>query len=121
MIEQHKHSSIVVGGLEQNKGEYRLINGVFDPAQATDVLMTLIDDKIRFHQRNNLTSQERFGEPDAASTRRIDELRLTKDNLAALIAEAASSGQKLAINCAIEINLAADASGETGAARRQAL
>ncbi|HBX72404.1 MAG TPA: hypothetical protein DEG86_05405 [Halieaceae bacterium] len=32
---------------------FRLISGVFYPDEASQLLMTLIEDKISFHQRNN--------------------------------------------------------------------
>ncbi len=32
---------------------YRLIKGKFNPDEASQVLMTLIDDEIRSHQRND--------------------------------------------------------------------
>jgi hypothetical protein len=79
------------------------VDGIFDPTQATEVLMTLITDKIRFHQRKNLTSYERCGEPDPVSTRRIEELRQCKVELAQRIADASANGRQVAINCSIEI------------------
>jgi hypothetical protein len=87
----------------QEGGTYRLVDGIFDPNQATEVLMTLITDKIRFHQGKNLTSYERCGEPDPASTRRIEELRQCRAELAQHIADARASGRQVAINCSIEV------------------
>ncbi|RLQ21055.1 hypothetical protein DWB85_14245 [Seongchinamella sediminis] len=89
--------------LQQDRESYRLVDGIFEPAQATEVLMTLIDDKIRFHQRNNLSSKERCGKPDTASLRRVDELRRCKADLVQRIEAAERAGQRLAINCAIAI------------------
>ena len=45
---------------------FRLISGVFYPDEASQLLMTLIEDKISFHQRNNWSRRERFGETDTA-------------------------------------------------------
>lgn len=93
---------------EKDTRNYRLISGEFTPDEANEVLMTLIDDKISFHRRNNWSRNERFGESGAAGSRRIDELRETKTELAALMQEAGSGGQRLAINCTIEITLLED-------------
>lgn len=90
---------------ESEKKSYRLIGGVFHPDQANQLLMTLIQDKLSFHQRNNWSRRERFGESDAVGTKRMGELRQTKADLAALIAEARTEGMELTINCNIEITL----------------
>jgi len=93
---------------ETDARNYRLISGVFSPDEANEILMTLIDDKISFHRRNNWSRSERFGESGAAGARRIDELRETKTELATLLQEAGSAGRQLAINCTIEITLLED-------------
>ena len=90
---------------ETDKRSYRLIDGLFSPDEANQLLMTLIEDKINFHQRNNWSSRERFGESDSVSAKRISELRQTKADLAALVAEATAVGMKLTIRGNIEITL----------------
>ena len=90
---------------ESEKKSYRLIGGVFHPDQANQLLMTLIQDKLSFHQRNNWSRRERFGESDAAGTKRMNELRQTKADIIALIEEAKADGMELTINCNIEITL----------------
>lgn len=87
------------------KNGYRLINGVFSPAEANRILMSLILDKINFHHKSNWSHKERFGEPDSASVKRMQELNQTKADLTTLIEQAESSNQQLAINCEIEITL----------------
>ena len=84
---------------------YCLIRGEFFPDEARELLMTLIDDKIRFHQRNDWSRRERFGETDIVGVKRIDELRQTKADLAAVLAELGDVGTKLTINCNIGITL----------------
>jgi hypothetical protein len=88
---------------EPGKQSYCLIRGVFCPEDARQVLMTLIEDKISFHKLNNWSRRERFGEPDTAGSKRIDELRQTKADLAEMLEELAAAGLKLRINCNIEI------------------
>lgn len=85
------------------KQSYGLIRGVFFPDDARDLLMTLVDNKISFHQLNNRSRRERFGEIDAAVVKRIDELRQSKADMARLIEEVAALGMKLKISCNIEI------------------
>jgi hypothetical protein len=88
-----------------DKSSYRLIKGTFAPAEANRLLMSLMLDKISFHQKSNWSHKERFGEPDAGAVKRIKELHQTRADLAALIEQADSSGQQLVINCDIEIML----------------
>lgn len=83
--------------------EFGLISGVFTPEEANEVLITLVDDKIRIHQRNNWSRRERFGESGAAGEERITELRKTRAELLEFLAEADSAGTKLSIRCNIEI------------------
>ncbi|MEQ9397106.1 hypothetical protein [Haliea sp.] len=90
---------------EADTRSYRLINGVFYPEEASQLLLTLIEDKISFHKRNDWSRRERFGEVDRTSVQRVKELRQTKTDLAALIAEAAAAGMKLTISGNIEITL----------------
>lgn len=91
---------------DAGKSSYRLVRGTFSADDANEILMTLIEDKISFHQRNNWSRGERFGESTEAGVTRIAELRQTKADLAALIEEARAGGMKLDIRCDIDITLA---------------
>jgi hypothetical protein len=88
---------------ESEMSTHQLINGVFGPSEANELLMCLIEDKISFHRGNIWSRKERFGETDVASEKRINALRQTKADLAALIAQADAAGQRLAIHCTIAI------------------
>jgi hypothetical protein len=85
-----------------------LINGTFSSEEARTILMALIADKIQFHHQDNWSRKERFGEFDENSTRRIEQLNQTRESLAALIDDAQARGERLAINCSIEITRKAD-------------
>jgi hypothetical protein len=87
------------------KQTYCLINGSFDPDDARQLLLNLINDKINFHQRNDLSRKERFGEADTASLKRIEELRRTKTDIMELMEYANSIGMKLTRNCDIDVLL----------------
>ena len=80
-----------------------LIDGEFSTEEAKSILMTLIEHKIRFHRKENLSQEERFGDSDHNSNRRIDQLLQTKADLATLIDDAQASDERLAINCVIGI------------------
>jgi len=80
-----------------------LIDGEFSTEEAQTILMTLIGNKIRFHQQENLSHEERFGGSSERSRVRIDQLLQTRSDLTAVINEAKASGERLTINCNIEI------------------
>lgn len=89
---------------EPDTQNFLLISGEFNPDEANEVLMTLINNKISYHQTHNWSRRE-LGESDAAGRNRIEQLTATKARLAELMEEAGSSGQRLEINCTIEISL----------------
>ncbi len=84
---------------------YRLIDGAFLPGEAREVLMSLIQDKISYHQRNDLSRRERLGDNDPPGGKRIDELRATREELDGFLAEAERRGMQLSIRCNIDITL----------------
>ena len=43
---------------DSDHNSYRLISGEFHPDEAREILMTLIEDKIGFHERNNWSRRE---------------------------------------------------------------
>jgi len=90
---------------ETSKRSYCLIKGSFNPDDARQILMTLVNDKISFHQKNDWSRRERFGETDPAEAKRIGELEKTKADIAELIQYVTDGGMKLTINCNIEVLL----------------
>lgn len=89
---------------DNNKtSSYQLINGVFSADDARNLLLTLINDKIQFHQKESWSRKERFGDMPASGRSRIDELMQTKTDLAALIEAVNASGERLSISCSIDI------------------
>jgi hypothetical protein len=90
---------------ESGKQRYSLINGVFLPDEARQVLLTLIHNKISFHQRNDWSRRERLGDTDPPGTRRVDQLIATREELQAMLADAEALGMNLVINCDIDIRV----------------
>jgi len=80
-----------------------LINGVFTPQEAREVLLTLLNHKINFHRLRNFSSEERFGKKDEASTKRLKELDESRKQVLSLLADAESAGYKLEIESMINI------------------
>lgn len=89
---------------ESDQRSYRLISGEFSPEEAREVLMTLIEDKIGYHERNNWSRREHQLDTEEG-VKRIAALRQTKADISALLEEAASDDERLSIRCNIEISL----------------
>ena len=92
--------------LKTETRDYKLISGVFSPEDAQQVLLSLIDFKIRFHRLKNWSQEERTGTTDISAELRIAELTRSKAELSALIEQVMESDQQLSVNCDISINLA---------------
>lgn len=88
---------------KQPTTNYRLIDGVFSTDDARNILMTLINNKIQFHEQDNWSRKERFGDSHTAGSRRVDELMQSRLDLATLIDQAQAEGERLSINCTIEV------------------
>ncbi len=61
--------------------KYELINGVFEWAEAREILVHLILKKIQFHNLRNLRSIEQTGKPHQASLSRIQQLESIKKEI----------------------------------------
>jgi len=81
----------------------KLVEGTYTPAEAADILFSLIGDKIKFHNLQILSLQERFGLDTSHSEARILELKAAKNETKDLILEARDQGYQIEINGSIEI------------------
>ncbi|MEZ4955933.1 MAG: hypothetical protein R2825_20410 [Saprospiraceae bacterium] len=82
----------------KNSNSVKLIDGVFEAADAKEILLSLINFKINFHQRRIFSLEERFGTIEEASLKRIEELKKAKEQILEWTNEAEAAGQQLIIN-----------------------
>jgi hypothetical protein len=61
--------------------KYELINGVFEWAEAREILIHIILKKIQFHNLRNLRNIEQTGKPHQASLSRIQQLQAIKNEI----------------------------------------
>lgn len=76
---------------------FKLIEGVFEPSEAVDVLFSVLGDKIRYHNIQILSIQERFNGDTSRSEKRLQELKKSKKDITKLILHARDQ------NCEVEI------------------
>jgi hypothetical protein len=87
------------------EGTIKLVQGVFSPAEAADVLLSLINDKIKFHTVQVLNLQGGYQEDTSHSEQRIKDLQEAKNMVKNLVVKAQVEGMKVEINSPIKINL----------------
>jgi hypothetical protein len=83
----------------------KLINGLFTPEEAKEVLLDMINKKINFHNLRNFSSQVHFDHADAESVERIKELQGAKARFLALMEEAKAEQQGLVIAATVHMAL----------------
>jgi hypothetical protein len=89
---------------ESSTQKFQLVKGTFTPSEASQVVMSLIDEKINFHKVQKLQLWEEnhkchTGPLDG----RIEELEQEKKAAAAFIEKTRKLGQTLKINGTLEI------------------
>jgi hypothetical protein len=81
----------------------KLVEGNFNPAEAADVLLSLINYKIKFHSSQILNLQGTKSDVISQSEKRIIELKEAKTRITDLIINARKKGETLKINSDISI------------------
>ncbi len=84
---------------------FALIRGEFSTDDAQEILVNLINKKIKFHQLQDFSHQERFGQPDEKSANRIKELRKTQAAILVVIQKAKARGKSLRISSDIQLEI----------------
>lgn len=85
--------------------EFILVKGSFTPSESKEILSNLINSKITFHHMKNLSEQERHGMLDAASVKRMTELKQSFAEMISLLEKAQQSQQNIRIHSSIQLEL----------------
>jgi hypothetical protein len=83
----------------------KLIEGDFSCNEAKEILTSMFNSKINFHNIQNWSSQERFGKDDETAQKKIPLLRNEIKKLEEIISEAKANNKRLVINSEITISL----------------
>ncbi|PHN07008.1 hypothetical protein [Flavilitoribacter nigricans] len=104
-----------------NKNSLKLVEGIFNVEDATDILCHLLEKKINFHQCRILSTYERYGKEDSYSKNRIEELRATHEALLEIMRTARLTGKNLQVNSEILLSMTdAPTTSQTGKQAQQA-
>jgi hypothetical protein len=63
--------------MTKKENEFNLLNGTFTSAEAKEILVRLLKDKIRFHGQKSFNHELQFGQPDPHAKERISKLSMT--------------------------------------------
>ncbi len=86
--------------------KFKLVDGVFNPSEALDILNAFLDKKINFHKLQRLSIIEKNCDDDTPHLYdRIDELIKAKEALKQTILDAKNEGFNLQIEGDIQITL----------------
>ena len=84
--------------------EFRLVEGEFNPNEAMNILMSLFNSKIDYHQLDSFSNHIRHGADPSFSKNRIKVLSQSIDSIKEIVKEANSTGKKLKIEGTIQIS-----------------
>lgn len=84
--------------------EFKLIEGQFSPDEAKNILMSLFNNKIDYHQLESFSNQIRLGNDISFSQNRINDLIQSVENIKEMVEEATAKGKRLKIDGIINIS-----------------
>ncbi len=89
----------------ENEFKFQLISGDFSPPDATQILLTLINSKIKYHSLESLSNEIRYDCINPNSKIRIEILQNAKKTILEFVTEAQKMGLKMQIESVVQIKL----------------
>lgn len=83
----------------------KLIDGTYSPNEAAEILYSVVNDKIKFHNIQINSAIERNAEDTFHSEKRLAELAFAKEKIAAMLEEARNAHAHLEISGMIEVKI----------------
>ncbi len=105
--ERRKNTILIQAKPMKATQRFQLIDGTFTASEGRQLLLALVQSKIDFHDRERLSSQERFGTDPTHSQRRLVELRKLHETLRGFCQEAGENEDRIRVNGWIEITAVA--------------
>ena len=103
MPTQHIIPQILINDPMNNIETLTLVDGHFTHQQAREVLLSLFQAKIHFHEMENFSSQRRFGHEDPMAVKRIPDLKKNMKSILDLVSQAAKGNKKMIVTSVIKI------------------
>lgn len=87
------------------KDSFNLIKGNFSPDEASEIVHDLFSKKIHFNELKSFSQLVRFGAIDPKLQKRIEELKLSREEAKRILAGAGEGGKQLKVTSTIEIEI----------------
>ena len=84
-----------------------LVEGTYEVEEVKEILLNLLNDKIKFHQLKKFSNNEKNGEEDQQSIDRLSQLKVSYEKLVEFLANPEYSGKKFRLKSEVfleEIN-----------------
>ena len=91
--------------MKNNNESLHLIKGEFSPSEAREVLLSLFDYKIQYHELQILSMRERGIEAYAHSIERLKELKASRDKILALTSTYGDLGEQLELEAEVVLSI----------------
>jgi len=85
------------------KHSHKLIDGKYNVEQANEILFSLVNSKINFHNHEIFSNQERFNADVSHSVNRIAELKEVHEEIKRQLVFAKENGLKLKVKSSVDI------------------
>lgn len=89
--------------MQENTKKFSLVEGTFDAADAKEILLTLLMNKIKYHNGRIFSHEERFGKPCSFSIKRKAELEESYNAVRELMDRYIEEGKDVSIHSDISI------------------
>ncbi len=89
----------------KKNSKFQLINGVFTPDDAKNLLNSMIISKIQYHDLEGFSNSIRFNLNPSHSKNRIEELNNMKSTINQLLNKIQSNEQVVELKCEFEIKI----------------
>lgn len=83
----------------------KLIDGEYTPQEAASILLAVIEEKIKYHNIQILSFEERFSVSNENSIKRLEELKQSREEICNLVELAKSENKSFKIKSNINIEL----------------
>jgi dihydroorotase len=91
-----------------NTEKITLINGVYKQEDAKEILMTVFNEKVKFHELKQFSMKVCFGKEDEAINNRVLELKESMNKIEAIILAAKAENKFIKIQAEVNISFCDD-------------
>ncbi|MDW7691702.1 hypothetical protein R9C00_16860 [Flammeovirgaceae bacterium SG7u.111] len=85
--------------------QFNLIDNTYSVNEAKELLLTLINDKVKFLDMHMFSLNERYGADTAHLTKRVKELKASRAELIEVLRKLENDQHFIDINCAVQLTI----------------